>query len=106
MAQTFNNAPARNIGSDLTTIYQATVKTIVICCLMTNKTAGYLPIKVVQRSAAGVDSALPGATVRGHAGVDVVLEKKIVLLPGESLLASCPIAGAFDSFISVLEGIS
>lgn len=107
MAAVFNNAKVRNIGVDLTPIYQATTKSIVIGCLLTNKGSGYLPVHVVQRDTSAVDTALaPRTGVKGGAGFDAALGKKIVLLPGEALMASCPVAGAFDAFISVLEGIA
>src|SRR4051812_47831221 len=107
MAAAFNNGKARNIGIDLTPIYQATTKTIVIGCLLTNKGSGYLPVRVVQRDTSGADTAIaPRENVKGGKAVDAALGKKIVLLPGEALMASCPVAGAFDAVVSVLEGVA
>jgi hypothetical protein len=103
----FNNHPTQNIGADLTPVYQATVKTIVVGCLLTNKGAGFLPVKLMHRTAAGVDTAVaPCESVRGGKAFDATAGKKVVLLAGEQLLASCPVAGSIDALVSVLEGVA
>lgn len=107
MAASFNNRPTQNIGPVLAPIYQATVKTIAIGALLVNKMPGYVPVTVLHRSAAGVDTSLAcNESVRGGLSVDPLSGKKLVLLPGDQLMASAPIANSFDGFVSILEGVS
>jgi|SRR5471030_832891 len=107
MAASFNNHTTQNIGAVLTPIYQATIKTIAIGALLVNKTPGYLPATVLHRSAAGIDTSLAGGQpVRGGQSFDALSGKKLVLLPGDQLMASAPIANSFDGFVSILEGVS
>jgi len=107
MAGTFNKQVTENIGTILLPIYQATVKTVLVSCLLTNKLPGYMSVALLWRSAAGIDTQLiPNATVRGGAALDGASGKKLVLLPGDQLLATAPVDGAFDAAVSVLEGVA
>ena len=107
MSGTFNKQATQNIGTLLMPIYQATVKTVLVSCLLTNKLPGYMSVTLLWRNAAGVDTRLlPNATTRGGTAIDGATGKKLVLLPGDQLLATAPVDAAFDAVVSVLEGVA
>lgn len=109
MATAFTNKSVTDIGTELVPLYEAPagMKAVLVGCLLTNKTAGALPLTVIHRSAtAGDIHLLRKGKVSGGKSADPAQGKKCVLLPGDQVMAKSAVASAFDAFVSVLEGVA
>jgi hypothetical protein len=108
MTTTFNSKATTGVGATLTTLYQAPVntKSVLVACLLTNRTPAALPLTVILRSVAGDAYLLRNGKVAGGQSADPAQGRKCVLLPGDKVMAQSAVAGAFDASVSVLEGVS
>ena len=104
----FINAPVANIGATEQAIFApaAGVKAILIGCNLANKTGGILPISIWVRRA-GVDTYIvKDKRVGNGENEEIMRGNKMVLVPGDSLMASSVTADAFDVIASILTGVA
>lgn len=106
---TFTNATILNVGTTATTVYAPPVatKAIVIGCSISNKSGGILPIDLWLRTTGPNDNYLLKQFRVGNGETfEMMKGNKLVVLPGQTLMASCPVADSFTIIVSVLEGVA
>lgn len=104
MATTFTNVVAKNIGTTPTVIFTAAAKTTLIGCNAANTTGGTLPFSLLLRKG-GVDIFIRKNKRITNGGNEEVIQGKIVLIPGDALVASAGLDNSFDVTLSMLQGV-
>ncbi len=106
MAEVFDSVIATDIGSAEKVILNLPDrKAILLSCIFGNKTAYELPITVWIRRGTTNASIVKDWRVSSGQNSGDVLNGKMVLEAGDSLMARCPIDAAFDSIASIMTGI-
>jgi len=106
---TFTNKTTANVGTSETSVYSppASTKAIVIGCSISNTSDGFLPVDLFLRTAGPVDNYLLRQFRIGNGETfEMMKGNKLVILPGQTLYAKCPVANAITFVISVLEGVA
>jgi hypothetical protein len=108
MANVFNNAVANNIGTTDTVIYTAPtgIKAILIGCNLANLTEGTLPVSLILRKSAGDTYIVRNKRVRNGESEELMKGNKLIMLPGDSLVAVTVEDNAFDAIASILTGVT
>lgn len=104
----FINAPVKDVGTAERTIHTvpANTKAILIGCNLANKTGGILPVSIWVRSQAGDFSIVKNKRVGNGENEEIMRGNKMVLVAGDSLMASAGDDNAFDVIASVLTGVA
>lgn len=101
MAANFKRIKTSDISLAGTLLYTApaNTKVIIIGFVISNKSANQIKIKVSASDIqiTGTDTPIPSGSALS------ILDGKIVLEPGDQVLAYCDQAASADSFISLLE---
>lgn len=108
MANIFNNAVATNIGTAETVIYTAPVgiKAILIGCNLSNTSPGILPISLILRKETGDTYIVRNKRVSNGESEELMRGNKLIMLPGDSLVALTVEDNAFDAIASILTGVT
>lgn len=103
----FINATANNVGTNLTTVYTATNKCIIIGCNLTTVVGSIVPVDVVLNHG-GTDNY-----IRKQLRIDPAISNeeimkgnKIVMVSGDSLKVRSHVNSAIDVVVSILTGVS
>lgn len=105
MSERMNSTVTNDIGTAESVLYEATEKSMVISCILTNYTGATLPIALILRREAA-DTYLSRATrVKGGEPRDILNGARFVMLPGDQLLAQAPLDDSFDAVTSMIEGV-
>lgn len=106
MAATFNNALVNGVGTVQSVLYTSeTLKTILVGCCVTNITRATLPVTVAIRRGDALTRIANNIRVPNGESFEAVKGNKIVLLPGDELIAYSADDNAFDIVVSLLEGV-
>lgn len=108
MATAFTNAIANNVGTADSVVYTAPagVKAILIGCNVANKTGGVLPVSLILRKTGGDTYIVKGKRVDNGANEEIMRGNKLVLLPGDAIVATSGLDNGFDVVASILTGVA
>lgn len=109
MANNFFNSTTSDIGLSDSSVYATPEgqKSIVIGCLVSNKTTGNIPVSVkMVKTDNSVVYLAKDARINGGESVDFMQGRKMVLEAGETIKVSSKLAASVDCIVSVLEGVS
>ena len=106
---TFTNKTTATVGTTETSVYAppSATKAIVIGCSISNTSDGFLPVDLFLRTSGPTDNYLLRQFRIGNGeSFELMKGNKLVILPGQTLYAKCPVANAITFVISVLEGVA
>jgi hypothetical protein len=108
MATAFTNAVANNVGTADAVVYTAPsgVKAILIGCNVANKTGSILPINLILRKTGGDTYIVKGKRVDNGTSEELMRGNKLVLLPGDAIVAISGLDNGFDVVASILTGVA
>ena len=108
MANVFNNAVANDIGTAESVIYTAPagIKAILIGCNLSNISPGILPVSLMLRKTTGDTYIVRDKRIKNGESEELMKGNKLIILPGESLVAITVEDNAFDAIASVLVGVT
>ena len=104
----FINSPVANVGTTEQAIFAPAtgVKAILIGCNLANKTGGILPISIWVRRAGTDTYIVKNKRVGNGENEEIMRGNKMVLVPGDTLMASSVTDNAFDVIASILTGVA
>lgn len=106
---TFTNKTTANVGVTETSVYSppAATKAIIIGCNISNTSDGFLPVDLFLRTTGPTDNYLLRQFRIGNGeSYELMKGNKLVILPGQTLYAKCPVANSITFVISALEGVA
>lgn len=107
MATAFTNATVNNVGTADSIVYTAVgVKAILIGCNVANKTGGVLPVNLILRKTTGDTYIVRNKRVENGANEEIMRGNKLVLLPGDAIVATSGLDNSFDVVASILTGVA
>jgi hypothetical protein len=108
MATAFTNAIANNVGTADSVVYLAPAgtKAILIGCNVANKTGGTLPVSLILRKSSGDTYVVKNKRVDNGANEEIMRGNKLVLLPGDAIVAVSGLDNGFDVVASILTGVA
>lgn len=103
MAGLFDSVLIPSVGSTPTSLYQPLTDGVAMSCLLTNASAGSLPLSSwIQRGADVIDLSV-AESVEAGVSLDIFKGSKVALKAGDTVYASCPVAGAFSGILSAYK---
>lgn len=106
MPAVFNNALASGVGTSESIIYTATVKAILVGCNLSNITKATLPVTVRIKRGGAYTSIISNKRVENGESFEVMKGNKLVILPGDAIVATAGDEFAYDIALSLLEGVA
>lgn len=102
----FDSTPTRNLGTTPTTIFTATSPCVIIGINIANVYGSELPIDIWQRRSSNDTYIQKQYRVGPGETEEIMRGNKIVLITGDTLMASTAVNNGFDILVSVLKGVS
>lgn len=106
MAAVFTNATAAGVGITEVTIYTAAAKAILVGCNAANTVDTTLPFTLSLKRGASITHIAKSKRVAAGDSYEVMKGNKIVILPGDSIVATAGEDASFDVILSLLEGVA
>lgn len=106
MAAVFNNALTSGVGTAEATLYTAAGKAILVGCNLANVTKATLPVTVRVKRGSNYTSIITNKRVENGENFEVMRGNKLVLVAGDSVVATAGDDSAFDIILSLLEGVA
>lgn len=103
MAGLFDSVTVASVGSVPTILYQPLVDGVAMSCLLTNASAGSLPLSVwLERGVTTINLAV-SESVESGVSLDIFRGSKVALKVGDIIYGKCPVAGAFSGILSAYK---
>jgi hypothetical protein len=106
MTTSFQNAVARNVGESEVVMYTVAVgqKAVLMGCNASNIFGSIVPFSLILRRTAGDTFITKDQRINNGENKEV-LQGKVVLVAGDSLVAKAGIDASFDVIASLLAGV-